>query len=83
MGKNISNGELWEWLRGISGFATAFLGFMIGLVGLIQLIEDNSNIDAYDAALEINPDSSITIFNKGNALFELGRYDEALTAYEG
>lgn len=39
-------------------------------------------ITAYDAALNINPDSHEALNNKGNALYELGQYEAAIAAYD-
>jgi tetratricopeptide (TPR) repeat protein len=39
-------------------------------------------VTAYQHALEIAPNDAVTEFNMGNALYELGRYHEALAAYD-
>jgi len=39
-------------------------------------------LEAYEKAIEINPQNTDAWFNKGNTLGELGRFEEALEAYE-
>jgi tetratricopeptide (TPR) repeat protein len=39
-------------------------------------------LQAYDRALELNPDDSIVLNNKGLELDKLGRCEEALQAYD-
>jgi superkiller protein 3 len=39
-------------------------------------------IAAYDRALQIKPNDYEAWNNRGNALFNLGRYEEAITCYD-
>lgn len=39
-------------------------------------------INAYDKAIEINPENADAWYNKGFALYELGKYEEATEAYD-
>jgi tetratricopeptide (TPR) repeat protein len=51
-------------------------------VVLSRLGRYDEAIDAYDRALNINPDYSIVWNNKGVVLSRLGRYEEAIDAYD-
>jgi len=39
-------------------------------------------IQAYDEAIRLDPNSTVSWYNKGNALKSLDRYDEAIQAYD-
>ncbi len=49
---------------------------------LAQLDRHNEALDAYDRALDLQPDHPNTHYNRGSALFILGQVDEALDAYD-
>ena len=39
-------------------------------------------IEAFDRALDVEPDSAEALLGRGNAFYALARYDEALAAYD-
>jgi len=47
-----------------------------------ELRQYKKAINAYEKAIELEPDNPIVWFNKGLALREFGRYDEALVAFD-
>jgi tetratricopeptide (TPR) repeat protein len=68
--KNEQDFEVW-YLRGL-------------LLSLSAQYYDNiaNEIDAYDKALEINPNALKVLTSKGFVLKEMGRYDEAMDTYD-
>ena len=46
-------------------------------LALARLGKHAEAVAAYERALQIQPDSYETMTNKGGALFQLGRYEEA------
>ena len=53
------------------------IGFIYNMLGLYE-----EAIDAFDTAIEIDPQTAGYWYNKGLALKYLGMYDEALEAFE-
>jgi tetratricopeptide (TPR) repeat protein len=61
-------------------------GFVVWWISLFSLCLSATlatlAIRAYDEAIRINPEYAGAYYNKGNALSDLGRKDEAIRAYD-
>lgn len=53
------------------------LGICYRLLNLYQ-----ESVDSFERALQLKPDSALTIFNFGNLLTDIGEFDKAFRAYE-
>lgn len=88
-GKRISESEFLHW--GYFLIALMLIGFVLyKLWNYRKAIkvphkiagEHEVAIKAYDKAIEINPENADAWYNKGFALYELGKYEEATKAYD-
>ena len=73
-------------------FLILFSPASIQAESLRSLVESGNNayelgdyaksLESYNKATEVDPDSSIVLFNKGNALYKQGEYADAFNVYE-
>lgn len=47
-----------------------------------NILDDIKTLECFEKALELNPNDYISLFNKGNALHNLGRYEDAEECYK-
>lgn len=95
-GKRINESELLQW--GYFLIALVFISFVLyklwnyrKAIKVTEIVEtpaiqyqrkNEEAIKAYDKAIEINPENADDWYNKGFALYELGKYEEATKAYD-
>lgn len=47
-----------------------------------NILDDIKALECFEKVLELNPNDYISLFNKGNALHSLGRYEETEECYK-